>query len=117
LSIFERVLSQYPDCRLISVGDGPLGEERDDVSRFYTACDVFVLNSIIEGLPMALLEAMAAGLPVVATRVGDVEFALGGTELAMLDAGDSDAMVEALCQCQEHFSESVRRGQAATCDN
>jgi len=133
VNIFERILDKFPDCLLISVGDGPLGEEleqvirergldkhivlcgrRDDVARFYQACDVFVLNSIIEGLPMALLEAMAAGLPVVATRVGDVEFALGGTELALVEAGDSDAMVGALCQYQERYSESLQRGIAGS---
>lgn len=86
---FLRVLEAHTDARLLVVGDGELRAEleqavqqrslsgavvfagrRDDVADVLSAFDVFVLSSATEGLAVTLLEAMAAGLPVVATRVG-----------------------------------------------
>ena len=84
-------LARCPQATLVLVGDGPeraalealaaqlgvtarvrfLGT-RHDVPNLLAAFDVFTLSSLSEGLPVAVLEAMAAGLPVVATRVGGV---------------------------------------------
>lgn len=77
-----------PDLVGWVVGDGPerqsleaaaRGEDgvrllghRDDVASLMQAADIFVLTSEYEAVPMAILEAMATGLPVLATRVGDI---------------------------------------------
>jgi glycosyltransferase involved in cell wall biosynthesis len=70
---------------------------RGDVTRLLPAFDVFALSSEFEGLPLAILEAMAAGRPVVATDVGGVRDAVADTETGFLvPPRDSDAIAEAL---------------------
>lgn len=85
------VLLHCPDARFVLVGDGPdltalksladeleIGDDvaftgrRDDMPSVYASLDVMVSSSRQEGLPMAILEGMASGLPLVATAVGDV---------------------------------------------
>jgi len=86
------VCQAVPEARFLFVGDGPLRNElesrasqlallpeqvrflgsRQDVPDLLSALDVFVLSSEREGLPVSLLEAMAAARPVVATRVGGI---------------------------------------------
>jgi L-malate glycosyltransferase len=92
LRTFERVLPEIPDARLVLVGEGAqraeieqwIGERnlaghvlllglRHDVARLLGAADLLLLTSLSEGIPLAILEAMAAGVPVVSTRVGGVE--------------------------------------------
>jgi L-malate glycosyltransferase len=91
LRAFAIIRGTIPQARLVIVGDGPLRErirelidslgladsvamlgERHDVPQILAALDVFVLASQMEGVPMTILEAMAAGLPVVATDVGGI---------------------------------------------
>ncbi len=69
---------------------------RDDVERLYGAADVFVLPSRTEGLPMALLEAMSAGLAVVASAVGDVPNVLAGQAGLLTPPGQPDALADVL---------------------
>ena len=133
LDVFDALRKRHPDCKLVSVGDGPLdgairdaidarglGDHvhllgrRDDVDTFCLGCDVFVLNSYIEGLPMALLEAMARGLPVVSTNVGDIEHAVGVEGALLVDSelpedDRREAMVTALATVIERFDEAQAR--------
>jgi glycosyltransferase involved in cell wall biosynthesis len=70
---------------------------RDDVADLLPAFDVFALSSRYEGLPIALLEAMAAGVPPVATRVGGIpEVVTDGVDGLLVDPGDAAGLAAAL---------------------
>jgi glycosyltransferase involved in cell wall biosynthesis len=70
---------------------------RDDVDAWLAAADVFVHPSLSEELPLAILEAMAAGAPIVATRVGGVANAVVHGETGLLSPpGDPDALRDAI---------------------
>jgi glycosyltransferase involved in cell wall biosynthesis len=106
-----------PDaCDTLIVGDGPdrpalegelrrlglegrvrLAGERHDVRDLLAAADVFVLSSRSEGLPVSVLEAMAAGLPVVASRVGGLPELVAEDETGLLASpGDAEDLAGAL---------------------
>jgi len=71
--------------------------KREDVQGFLAAADAFVLPSLWEGLPNALLEAMAAGLPVVATHVGGIPEVVTNNETGLLvEPRNSDALARAI---------------------
>lgn len=116
LEAFAGVVTQLPHARLVLVGDG---EERaalqdlqgriglngqvtfagrqDDVASWLAAGDVYVQPSRREGLPLAVLEAMVAGLPVVATAVGDVpRLITDGREGHLVAAGQPQALAAKL---------------------
>lgn len=95
LDAFSVLRASYPAAFLAIVGGGHLKDEleqkikelslsedarllgwRSDVPKLLQASDMFVLASHWEGLPVAILEAMSAGLPIVATDVGDVAWTL-----------------------------------------
>jgi glycosyltransferase involved in cell wall biosynthesis len=118
LRALDRLVQSVPSARLLLVGDGPergaieteidrhqlwsnvslLGTRRD-VSRVLAAADALLLTSISEGIPLTLLEGMAAGLPVVATRVGGVAEVVVDTETGLLaPSGDDAALAAALRQ-------------------
>jgi glycosyltransferase involved in cell wall biosynthesis len=73
---------------------------RDDPEVFYRAADVVVLTSRNEGTPLTILEAMAAGVPVLATAVGGVPDLLGDDRGILVPPGDVAAFVEALTSLQ-----------------
>jgi len=87
---------------------------RKDVPRLMAAADVFLLSSISEGIPLTLIEAMAAGLPVVSTDVGGVaEVVLPGDTGLLAPAGDGAALaghVLALAGRPDLRAEMGRRG-------
>jgi glycosyltransferase involved in cell wall biosynthesis len=71
--------------------------ERAELLREFARADIFVLPSLFDSFPLTLLEAMAAGLPVVATRVGGVpDVVEDGRTGLLVDPGDEDALAGAL---------------------
>jgi len=106
------IVSDFPALRLLIVGDGPdstvlmrLAKEkgiegrviftgsRDDVPNLLAAMDIFVFPSLWEGLPNALVEAMAAGKAIIATDIKPNREVLGSAEAGMLVAvKDSNAL-------------------------
>ena len=71
--------------------------ERDDVPALLKAADVFVLPSLYEGLPVSVLEAMAAGTPVVATAIGGTsEAVVDGESGILVPPRDPDALANAI---------------------
>jgi glycosyltransferase involved in cell wall biosynthesis len=73
-----------------------LGERRD-IPDLLAACDLVVLPSLSEGLPLALLEAMAAGVPVVASQIGGVDELITSGETGLLvEVGDVEGLAAAI---------------------
>ncbi len=114
--VLVRAFAAVHDAELVLVGDGALrssleadaGERvrflgwRDDPWACLGAADGFVLPSRSEGLPLALLEAMAARRPIVATDVGGVADALANGRCGRLvPAEDAAALAEAMCAAME----------------
>jgi glycosyltransferase involved in cell wall biosynthesis len=86
----------------------------EDKAMLLREADGFVLPSLAEGLPMALLEAMASGLPVVVTRVGAMpEVVRDGQEGLLVPAGDAQALADALDRMACEPAARVRMGQSA----
>lgn len=86
---------------------------RTDIPRVLAASDILVLPSIIEGLPNAILEAMAAGLPVVATDVGGHPEAIDdGRTGILVPPEDGGALVQAMTRLGEDPDLCLRMGSA-----
>lgn len=109
------MLSAETPCRLVIVGDGPersalealaaslhvaervtFTGHRDDIPALYAGFDVFALTSDTEQMPLSVMEAMASGLPVVATDVGDIRAMLAPENTPFLAGLDDDAVHGAL---------------------
>ena len=117
LAAIPQVLRSYPHTTFLIVGRGeldlPLKEKvnryglknrvrflglRDDVPALLSLMDIFVLPSLSEGLSIALLEAMAAGKPVIATDVGgNAEVVVDGETGFLVPPRDSDGLAGKIC--------------------
>ncbi len=134
LAAARQVVDAAPGpCRFLAVGQGPLAEEvdrerlrlglvgrfellgrRDDVFDLLAASDVFVLASKVEGYPVALMEALAVGLPVVATAVGGIPDAIRSGENGILvPPGRPDRLAAALLDLVGDAEKRRRLAKAA----
>ena len=86
---------------------------RSEVLEELDASDIFVLLSRYEGFPRSILEAMAAGLPVIASDVGGVREALSDDAGIIIKRGDKKALVTALGTLITHSEERIKMGERA----
>jgi len=133
------VIAADPRVRFVAVGQGPLEDEvrreharlglgerfqllgyRPKAARILAGCDVFTLASHYEGFPVALMEALALGLPVVATAVGGIPDGVShGREGLLVPPGKPDRLAQALIRVTgdhalrlELAAAAARRGDA-----
>jgi glycosyltransferase involved in cell wall biosynthesis len=129
IRVLPRVQLRFPDVKLLIAGDGPdrvdlqsiagrhndavqfLGmQSQHHVHHLMCAADVFVLFSTYEGLPHTVLEAMACGIPVVASAVGGtVEVVRDERTGILVSPRDEEALVAAICRilCEPAFGDSL----------
>lgn len=131
---FADFLRGFPDARLVIVGRGRERESlgalvrelripegrviftgfRSDVENIMKALDIYVQPSLSEGLPIAVLEAMSAGVPVIATRVGGVPELLGENRYGTLVApGAWEKLCAALASVARDLGAHRQRAEAA----
>jgi glycosyltransferase involved in cell wall biosynthesis len=124
-----RVLERHPDARFVLVGEGPLhaelerranglpfelAGERADVPELVASFDVFALPSFFEGLCYAVIEAQAAGVPVVATPVGGIpENVVPGETGLLVPTGDARALARAINELLDDRDEAARLAHEA----
>ena len=132
LVAFKRLRDEGVDAVLCMVGDGPdrpgleqrahelgvVGDTlflgyQEDVAPFYAAFDALVLPSSNEGTPVSAIEALAAGRPVVATRVGGVpDVVVEGEDGFLVEPGATDDLADRLAELARDPELRQRMGQA-----
>jgi glycosyltransferase involved in cell wall biosynthesis len=127
---FEQVRGAYPEAKLVLAGDGPLGPsirrrpppgvvplgmlKGEELSRVYASCDLFAFPSTTETYGNVVLEAMAAGLPVVASLSGGItENLRPGTNGLDFPPHQPQGMAEAVCALMQNNSLRCRMADEA----
>lgn len=133
LDALPNVIARFPNVHLLLIGDGEqrgalmqqtsdLGLTqhvhflglRQDIPALLAASDFFVLPSLWEGLPMALIEAMASGLPVIATAVsGSSQVVVDGESGLLVAPGNAAELETALVKLLSNPDLAQRLGRAA----
>ena len=128
-----RVRAEFPELKVLVAGDGPAREHveadrrrlgleetvlllgiRRDVPDLLDAIDVAVLSSDYEGSPLSIMEYMAAGKPIVSTRVGGIpELVEDGREALLVEPRDPEAFAAAVTRLLRDPAEAKRLGDAA----
>jgi glycosyltransferase involved in cell wall biosynthesis len=133
LAAAKQVLASHPKARFLIVGGGPLEQSlrdeakahnfgdrvlftgwRKDVPMILPAFDMFVMSSLWEAMPLTLLEAMAAKLPIVVTEVGDNRNLVGNGECArVVPPGDAAALADGIKLLLADREQARKLGEAA----
>ncbi len=133
LKAIPGVVKAFPDTLFAIVGSGPAERElkalalqlgierhvifagpRGDMPGVYASLDVFILPSLDEGTPISILEAMAAGKPVIATRVGGIPKIIVPDQTGLLiEARDSSAIRNAIVRVLESPDFASKLGDRA----
>ena len=132
LRVASRVLSDVPSAKFVVVGDGPERKQleslidqlgirgnvevvgrRDDMPSVYASFDLMILSSHREGLPMAVLEGMASGLPWVASAVGEVPKVINDGCGFVVPPGDIDLCAAKVIALLKDPAERLRLGNGA----
>ncbi|MGB9735985.1 MAG: glycosyltransferase [bacterium] len=143
LEAISKIKNQYPNIVLFLIGDGILMNElttitkqldiennvrfwgyRADIPNFLSATDIYVHPSVEEGFGIAIIEAMAAGLPVIATNVGGIpEIITNGVNGILVPPENPQALADAIVELIEHpdrrkiLSEKARQYVELTFNN
>ena len=134
LNAFARIARRFPQARLICAGDGEINEARSLSNRLaiddqvectgwlstqqtqerFASASIFVLPSYAEGVPMAMLEAMAWNLPIITTPVGGIpQVVQSGENGLLVTPGDVDGLATALTRLLQEPATRKRLGFAA----
>ena len=131
LAAVPKVLERHPQSRFVIAGDGELRAQLErearpfgdhviflghvaDVPALLASSAVFALPSHYEGFCLAVTEAQAAGVPVVATPVGGIrDTVVDGETGFLVPVADAEALAERICFCFDHPEEAHRVAEAA----
>lgn len=132
LGAIPQVIADVPDAHFLVAGDGPLRDklveqaeaaglllnvhflgQRSDIWGLLRACDLFVLPSLFEGLPLVVLEAMLMERPVVATKVcGTSEAVVDGQTGRLVPVRNSAALAREIIRTLQNPEQAARWGRA-----
>jgi glycosyltransferase involved in cell wall biosynthesis len=136
LDAIVQVKSVHPNTQFKVYGDGPLHDElmdcskqlgldgneifvgaftgREELNKIMSETDIYVMSSILEGLPIAMIEAMSYGSPMVVTAVGGIPEAIQDSVNGMVcEPGDARCLAQKICRLIEDPELRIKLGQAA----
>ena len=132
LKAVAKLVGESGGCKCVVVGDGPLKQQlagmvvslglqkhvllegfQADVKPYLQAADIFALTSYNEGLPFAVLEAMACGLPCVVTNVGGNAEAVTAQEGYVVNSGSANEVAQAISRLLKNRQQRMRMSRSS----
>jgi len=133
IEAWSEIIIAYPEVALLIIGDGPLMKslkdkacalnlsdkieflgKKENISEYLQASDIFVLPSLSEGLSCALLEAMACGLPCIATKIGgNVDLIDDGKDGILVEPASREELASAILRLLKDKKSSKNIGNEA----